>query len=222
MADAEAERVVRVLDDQADAEWELESEEGSLWTGTRFLIGMVAMAWAAVAFAYFYLKSVDVATAWRPRDVTPPFLLGTLIMLCVVLGAIMLTLGARQLREGLALEWWVGGWMCVGLGLVATGLQVWTLTRMGFPPGESGYTSVFVGFGLLNVGFLFTASLWPEMLVARSHRLRFRTRPKEYFGLSMQPEMRLLRASLRGAVTYWWFVAAVSIFFWFLFYGAYK
>lgn len=213
-----ADELLRALDEQADAEWEIESEEGSLWTGTRVLVGICVMAWSAVAFAFFYLRAEDKGPVWQPHGVTPPFLLGTMIMICAVAGAAALSFGAYKLRQGLAFEWSIAAWLCVGVGLVATGVQVWQLTRLGFLPGESGYTSVFTGFALLNVGFLLGGTLWPETIVARSHRLRAVMLPEEYFGLSLQPEMRLLRASLRGCVFFWWFVAAVSVFFWFLFY----
>lgn len=209
----------RTLDERADTEWEVESEEGSLWTGTRFLIGLVSMMWVAVAFAFFYLRSLDRPHLWLPPHlVTPPLLIGTMIVLCVLFGAITLSYGSSRLRQGLAFEWFIAAWLCVALGLIATGLQVWELTRTGFYPGQSGYTSVYIGFALLNVGFLFTGTLWPEMVVARSMRLQGRVVQDEYFGLSVQPEIRLLRASLRGCNLYWWFMVVVSLFFWFIFY----
>lgn len=211
--------VPRMLDAQADTEWEIESEEGSLWTGTRVLMGLVAMIWVAVAFAYFYLRSLDRHGAWIvPHMEMPPFLLGTMIVICVVAQAGFVHYGASRLREGLAFEWMVAAWLGVVSGLIATGLQIWELTRLGFYPGESGYTSVFVGFALLNVGFLLTGALWPETIVARSMRLRGQMLPHEFFGLSVQPEVRLLRASLHGCILYLWYMAAVSLFFWFLFY----
>lgn len=213
-----ADELITALDEQADSEWEVESEEGSLWTGSRLLIGATAMMWAAVAFSYFYLRAEDQGAAWRPHTISPPFLLGTIVAICAVGAAAFFSFGAYKLRQGLAFEWSVAAWLGVGLGLVATGIQVWDMTRMGFYPGEAGYTSVFVGFGLLNIGFLLGAVVWPESIVARSHRLRAKMHTDEYFGLSVQPEMRLLRASLRGAVLFWWFVSAVEIFFWFLFY----
>lgn len=207
------------LDVRADTEWEIESEEGSLWTGSRILIGIVAMAWIGVAFSYFYLRSLDGPKLWHPHFVpTPSLLIGTMIMLCVVLRAAVLSYGTVLLRRGLAFEWFMAGWLAVLGGLIATGLQVWALTRTGFYPGESGYTSVYIGFGLLDVGFLFTGTLWSETVVARSMRLRERMLPHEFFGLSVQPEVRLLRSSLRGCGLYSWFMAAVLVFFWFLFY----
>lgn len=206
------------LSEEADAEYELESEEGSLWTGTRLLIGLCAMAWAGVAFAYFYLKAVDVGPAWRPHHVTPPPLLGTLIAASVLAGAVLLGYGAFKFHQGLAFEWTVAGWIGVAFGLIAIGLQVWELTRLSFYPGESGYTSVFIGFAGLNIAFVLGGTLWAEMIVARSLRLGSEIGPERYLGFSTQPEVRVMRASMGGCVYFWGFMFAINLLFWILFY----
>lgn len=206
------------LDAEADAEYELESEEGSLFSGTALLIGAITMAWAAVTFAYFYLKELDRAKLWRPPGLRPPTLIGDLIGLSVLAGAILFTYAVYRLHRGLAFEWELGAWLCVGCGMTATGLQVWQLTRLGFLPGEGGYTSVFVGFAILNVAFLFGGGLWAEMVAARGLRLRMKYSPETYLGVSTLPEVRVWRASLRGCLMFWWYMVLVSAFFWVLFY----
>lgn len=207
-----------VLSEEADAEYELESEEGSLWTGTRLLVGLCTMAWAAVAFAYFYLREVDTGNAWRFPGVGPPPLLGALIGGSVLVGAIVLSYGAYKFRQGLAFEWNLGAWVCVAFGLIGAGFQVWELTRLNFYPGESGYTSVFIGFAPLNTVFLLGGSLWAEFLAARTARLAKEIGPEDYLGVSTVPEVRMFRASIRGCVFFWWFMVAISVFFWVLFY----
>lgn len=210
------------LSEEADAEYELESEEGSLWTGTRLLIGLCAMMWAAVAFAYFYLRTIDInlgGQAWRAHGVTtPPPLLGALIPLCVVAGAIMLTYGAWNFRRGLAFEWSVGAWVATILGVAATGFQGWELGRLNFYPGESGYTSLFIGFAGLNAAFILGGAFWAETLAARTTRLAKEIGPEDYMGASTHPEVRMFRASISGGVYFWWFMAAIDLFFWVLFY----
>lgn len=207
-----------MLSEEADAEYELESEEGSLWTGTRLLMGLLAMAWSGVVFAYFYLEAVDVGPAWRPHGVTPPPLLGTLIAGCVLMGALILSYGAWKFQQGLAFEWSIGAWLCVALGLIAVGLQIWQLTRLSFYPGESGYTSVFIGFAPLNAAFIFGGALWAEMAVARTIRLGGEIGPESYLGLSTLPQVRVLRAQISGLVYFWWFMVGISLLFWILFY----
>ncbi len=207
-----------VLSEEADAEYELESEEGSLWTGTRLFTGMWVMAWAAVAFAYFYLRETDVGQAWRFTGVTPPPLLGALVAGAVVLGAMVLSYGAYKFRQGLGFEWNVAAWLCTCLGLIAAAFQVWQLARLGFSPGESGYTSVFIGFAPLNVVFILGGTIWAEMLAARTSRLAREIGPADYLGASTKPEVRVFRASIAGCVFFWWFMVAISLFFWVLFY----
>ena len=46
--------------------FELRAQEGALWTGGRLLIGIWAFAFAALAFAYFYLRSANNEDLWRP------------------------------------------------------------------------------------------------------------------------------------------------------------
>ena len=50
--------------------FELRAQEGALWTGGRLLIGIWAFAFAALAFAYFYLRSANNQDLWRPGGVT--------------------------------------------------------------------------------------------------------------------------------------------------------
>ncbi len=52
--------------------FELRSQEGALWTGSRLLIGIWAFAFAALAFAYFYLRSANNGNLWRPGGITAP------------------------------------------------------------------------------------------------------------------------------------------------------
>lgn len=211
-----------VLSEEADAEYELESEEGSLWTGTRLLIGVCGMMWAAVAFAFFYLRTIDIGLggqAWRAHGVTtPPQLLGALIPLALLLGALLLTYGAWKFRRGLAFEWGMGAWGAALAGLTAAGLQAWELGRLNFYPGESGYTSLFIGFAGLNVVFILGGAFWVETLAARTSRLASEIGPEDYLGASTRPEVRMFRASIAGSVYFWWFMIAIDLFFWVLFY----
>lgn len=214
----EQEKTFPVLSEAADAEYELESEEGSLWTGSRLFIGMWAMAWAALAFAYFYLKTLDVGPAWRSPHVMPPPLIGTLIGACVLLGALMFSYGYYKFRQGLAFEWNVGAWLCACLGGTAIAGQIWQLSRLDFFPGTSAYTSLFIGFAPMNIVFIFCGTIWAEMLAARTARLAKEIGPEDYLGASTVPEVRVQRASMAGCLLFWWFMVAVSLLWWILFY----
>lgn len=211
--------LLRQLDEEADAEYELESEEGSLFTGSALLVGCVTMAFAAITFSYFYLRELNGSRpSWRPHGLRPPMLLGDLIGLCVVAGAAVLTYGFYRLQRGSTFEWSLGAWLCTCCGWIATGLQIWQLTRLGFAPGLSGYTSVFVGFALLNCAFLFGGAYWSETVAARGLRLRTRVEPGTFLGASDAPDVRVWRGSVRGCVMFWWFMVIASTFFWVIFY----
>ena len=213
MSDAPA-----ALDVHAEAEFELQNAEGAIWTATRLLIGIVTFAWSAVAFAYFYLRAVDPAQLWRPHGTTPSVLLGTLVALGVGGGALINAYAAPRLRRGETADWIFATSVTVGLGLLAAGLQVWQLTRLSFFPGVSGYTSVFIGFAGLNIAFILGGTYWVETLLARAIRLRPALAAEGGPGLSTLPAAREFRASLEGCTYFWWYMAIISVLFWFLFY----
>jgi heme/copper-type cytochrome/quinol oxidase subunit 3 len=214
-----------LLIDQVEAELELRSAEGATWTGTRLLIGLTVFAWLAVAFAYFYLREVDTQALWRPHGVTPPTLVGTLIAAFVVLGAAVGHYGRRRLESRGRADWLAAGWVTVGLGVLAAGLQIWELGRLSFQPGLSGYTSVFVGFAGFNIAFLLGGSYWLETLLAQALRHRHGSHPLDApagtagdTGPGSITSRRLHRASLDGCTYFWWYMALVSVAFWLLFY----
>lgn len=206
------------LSEQADAEYELESEEGAIWTGTRLLIAAVSMAWAGVVFSYFYLRAIDHGPAWYPDHAVPSLLLGSLIGGSVLGGALILTYSAWKFNQGLAFEWTFGAFLTAAVGLVGAGLQVWEMARLGFFPGEGGYTSLFVGFGPLNAVFILSGAYWAEILAARTIRLAKMVGPEDYLGFSTTPEVRVMRSSLNGCVLYWWYMVAISVMTYILFY----
>src|SRR5271163_4549904 len=93
--------------------FELRSQEGALWTGGRLLIGIYAFAFAALAFAYFYLRSANNEDLWRPGGITAPTGIGAAIMAVSVASALLAIYGERRFRRGLALDWEVAGWITV-------------------------------------------------------------------------------------------------------------
>lgn len=206
------------LEAEAEAEFELQAVEGSCWTGTRLLIGVITFAWAGIAFAYFYLRESDTHALWRPHHVTPSTLLGTLIALAVVAGAALAVYGRYALGQDRQLDWGFCAWTTVGLGMVGTGLQIWELTRLHFLPGLSGYTSVFIGFAPLNIAFILGGTYWIETTVARAMRLRSTLADTGGVALSPLPPARLLRANIDGVTYFWIYMALIDGLFWALFY----
>src|SRR5579862_2550280 len=115
--------------------FELRAQEGALWTGSRLLIGIWAFAFAALAFAYFYLRSANNEDLWRPGGITAPTGLGAAIFAVTVASALLVGFGERRFRNTETLDWQVAGWTAVLGGLLAIALQVWQLTDLPFFPG---------------------------------------------------------------------------------------
>src|SRR5271167_4172587 len=79
--------------------FELRAQEGALWTGGRLLIGIWAFAFAALAFAYFYLRSANNQELWRPKGITAPTAAGAAIFAVTVAAALLAHFGERRFRE---------------------------------------------------------------------------------------------------------------------------
>jgi heme/copper-type cytochrome/quinol oxidase subunit 3 len=201
-----------------EIEYEMRSAEGALWTGGRLLIGLIAFAFASLAFAYFYLRSTNTENLWRPPGATAPTDIGAAVFAVVLASALLIWYGTVRLRRGETLDWEVAGWVTVLGGLVAIGLQVWELTQLPFFPGSSGYASCFIAWAIMNVALLLGGLYWLETLLARWLRLRRAVIEDGGPARSTMPVARLFRASLEGCWYFWAFIAVVDVFFWLLFY----
>ena len=198
--------------------FEVRSDEGALWTGGRLLIGIWAFAFAALAFAYFYLRSANNDDLWRPGGITAPTTVGAAIFTITVACALLSLLGERRFRAGEALDWEVAGWTVVLGALLVVALQIWQLTELPFFPGSSGYASCFIGWAVMNIALVLSGTYWLETLLAREIRLRRAVAEDGGTPRSRLPAARLFRASLAGCTYFWGFIALIGIFFWALFY----
>lgn len=218
--------------------YEARAAENALFTASRLTIGIFAFAFAALAFAYFYLRSANSEGLWRPHNVTAPVGTGTAVMAFAVATAALLFFGLQQLRRNDVLRWEVASWMGVGSGLLALALQCWEITDLPFAPGTGGYTSVFIGWAVLNIALLTSAVYWAETLLARHARVRRAGGaqavphvPSGYQGSEQRlDEMTTawrgqrsgtqFRVNIESCVYFWGFTAIVSVFFWVFFYVA--
>lgn len=191
---------------------------GSIWTGSRLLIGACSFLYAAFAFTFFYLRSLNSHGRWHPPGQHPSPLIGTTAIVLLLGAAAVHYFGVWRLRNGLNLDWRVAAVTALGLGLFSAAMQVYLLTRLPFFPGESGYASVFVGFWPVQVTLLLGALYWLETLVARSLRVRNAWRGQGDLGGNVTPEAIRLRASLDAFQYFFGFLALTGAAFWFLFY----
>lgn len=197
--------------------YEARAAENALFTASRVMIGIFAFAFAALAFAYFYLRSTNSAGLWRPHDVTAPVATGTAIMALVLASTALLGFGLRQFRRSDALDWDVAGWTAVASGLLALALQCWELTDLPFSPSTGGYTSVFIGWAVMDIALLVSGVYWAETLLARHLRMRRATSQAPGNGGYASAYFRV---NVESCTYFWGFIAIVSVFFWVFFYIA--
>jgi hypothetical protein len=98
-------------------------------------------------------------------------------------------------------------------------MQVYQLLDLPFPPGSSGYSSVFVGFYPVFLVTQLAVLLWLEILLARSRHipaLSFVEQPPTY---AETYEVQTFQASLSAFSTVWSFMALMALLFWLLFYA---
>jgi heme/copper-type cytochrome/quinol oxidase subunit 3 len=197
-----------------------ESALNATWTGSRLAIGGLAFLYGSFVFAYFYLRSLNSAGRWEGSGFVHPSLwMGTTIMLLAVLSASVHYFVLQRIKAGHKSTWQIGGLLALALGLAAVALQLYQLVDLPFPPGSSGYSSVFVGFYPVFLVTQLAALLWLEILLARSRyipALSFVEQPPTY---AETYTVQRFQASLSAFSTVWSFLALMAILFWLLFYA---
>jgi heme/copper-type cytochrome/quinol oxidase subunit 3 len=190
------------------------------WTGSRLAIGGLVFLYACFAFAYFYLRSLNSAGRWANTDFRgPSTLLGTIIMLAMLTSAFVNYYGLQRIKSGHKIDWQACGVAAMILGLGAVVLQLIELINLPFPPGSSGYASVFTGFYPVFVVTLVGGLIWLEILLVGSHSIpaiSFVEQPPTFAEVR---KVQRFQASLSSFSTVWTFMALVALLFWFLFYA---
>ncbi|MGD0553582.1 MAG: hypothetical protein ABSA93_01240 [Streptosporangiaceae bacterium] len=197
-----------------------ESALNATWTGARLAIGGFTFLFGCFAFAYFFLRSVNSEGRWKGAGyVAPQLWMGTLIMVLVVVSAALHYFGLQRIKAGHKEIWVILGWVSLALGLGAVGTQIYQLTDLPFPPGSSGYASVFVGFYPVLLTSQLAILLWLEMLLVRARSIpaiSFVEQPptvEETYGVQR------FQASLSAFSTLWIYLALISLLFYLLFYA---
>jgi heme/copper-type cytochrome/quinol oxidase subunit 3 len=197
-----------------------ESALNATWTGSRLAIGGLTFLFGSFAFAYFYLRSLNSEGRWQGSGFVHPSLwMGTTIVLLAVVSAAAHYFVLQRIKGGNKRAWQIGGLLALALGLAAVALQVYQLANLPFPPGSSGYSSVFTGFYPVFLVVQLTMMLWLEMLLARSRyipALSFVEQPPTYADTYL---VQRFQASLSAFSTIWSYLAVMAIVFWLLFYA---
>jgi heme/copper-type cytochrome/quinol oxidase subunit 3 len=197
-----------------------ESALNAAWTGSRLAIGGLTFLFGAFAFAYFYLRSLNSEGRWEGSGFVHPSLwLGTTIMILAVLSASVHYIVLQRIKAGHKSTWQIGGLIAMALGLAAVAMQIYQLLNLPFPPGSSGYSSVFTGFYPVFLFVQLAVLIWLEMLLARSRyipALSFVEQPPTYTETYL---VQRFQASLSAFSTVWSYMAVMALLFWLLFYA---
>jgi heme/copper-type cytochrome/quinol oxidase subunit 3 len=197
-----------------------ESALNAAWTGSRLAIGGLLFLFGSFAFAYFYLRSINSAGRWaNTLYKAPSMLLGTIIMLLILVSAGVHYYGLQQIKAGRKRTWQVCGLTALILGLGAIAIQIVELIYLPFPPGSSGFASVFTGFYPVFAVVLLSAMIWLEIMLARSRfipAMSFVEQPPTYQDVFT---VQRFQASLSAFSTYWNFLTLMALLFWLLFYA---
>lgn len=197
-----------------------EAALNAAWSGSRLAIGGLAFLFGAFAFAYFYLRSLNSSGRWANTGFhSPSMLLGTIIMLAVVTSACVHYIGLQQIKAGHKKAWQICGLIALTLGLGAVTVQIVELIYLPFPPGSSGFASVFTGFYPVLVVILLAGLIWLETLLARARfipAMSFVEQPPTHAEVY---SVQRFQANLSAFSAVWNFLALMALLFWFLFYA---
>lgn len=197
-----------------------ESALNAAWSGARLAIGGLTFLYGCFAFAYFYLRSLNSAGHWQGSGYRPPQLwMGTVIMLLAVVSAALHYFALQRIKSGSKQTWVVLGWISMALGLGAVGLQIYQLTDLPFPPGSSGFSSVFTGFYPVFLVSQLCVLLWLEILLMRARSIPAISFIEQPPTTAETYTLQRFQASLSAFSTMWTYLAVISLLFYLLFYA---
>jgi heme/copper-type cytochrome/quinol oxidase subunit 3 len=196
-----------------------ESALGAAWTGVRLAIGGLSFLFGSFVFAYFYLRSLNSSGRWHGSGfVQPAVWEGTVIVALIVVSAIINTVVLRRIKAGNKRAWQAGAVVSLLLGLAAVAWMIIQLLYLPFPPGSSGYSSVFVGTYPVYLTFVLCVMIWLETLIMRSRSIpdiHFVEQPPTF---TEAFTVQRFQSALSAGTVMLNYAAIVGIVFWVLFY----
>jgi heme/copper-type cytochrome/quinol oxidase subunit 3 len=220
MTDATAGSSTEIAVQAEDEGFYHESALNAAWTGSRLAIGGLTFLFGCFAFAYFYLRSLNSSGRWQGSGFVHPSLwMGTTIMLLAVISAGVHYFGLERIKAGHKTIWQIGALVAMALGLAAVAMQIYQLVDLPFPPGSSGYSSVFVGFYPVFLTIQLAVLLWLEILLATSRFIPAMSFVEQPPTISGTYTVQRFQASLSAFSTVWNYLALVAVVFWLLFYA---
>jgi heme/copper-type cytochrome/quinol oxidase subunit 3 len=220
MADMAAQSSTEAAVQAEDEAFYHESGLNAAWTGSRLAIGGLTFLFGSFVFAFFYLRSIDSAARWHGSGYVPPSLwMGTTIMLLAVLSAGVHYFGLQRIKAGHKATWQIDSLAAMALGLAAVGMQIYQLATLPFPPGSSGYSSLFTGLYPVLLTTQLAVLIWLEILLARSRYIPAVSFVEQPPTFTETFSVQRFQASLSAFSTVWNYLALIALLFWFLFYA---
>ena len=220
MADMAAQSSTEAAVQAEDEAFYHESGLNAAWTGSRLAIGGLTFLFGSFVFAFFYLRSIDSAARWHGSGYVPPSLwMGTTIMLLAVLSAGVHYFGLQRIKAGHKATWQIDSLVAMALGLAAVGMQIYQLATLPFPPGSSGYSSLFTGLYPVLLTTQLAVLIWLEILLARSRYIPAVSFLEQPPTITETFSVQRFQASLSAFSTVWNYLALIALLFWFLFYA---
>jgi heme/copper-type cytochrome/quinol oxidase subunit 3 len=200
----------------------------NLNSGAHLFASATAFFFFAFAFAYFYLRSLNNAGMWRPKNVDPSLAYGTIVMALAVASALLVRVGLQQHRAGRRVEWRRSGALALAAGVASVVVQVIEWTALGFGPADGAYASVFYGWTAFQLLFSIGSLLWLENVLATAWRYRNVASGTPAPGHAsgdphrdahdIRDPLSLMRPGLEALSFYWGFVAALGVVAWVVLY----
>lgn len=178
----------------------------ALSIGARLLAGSTTFFFLAYVFAYFYLRSIDSAAAWRGPKAHVDAGLGVVFAVCTLLSALLAIVAGRAMKG--RNRSWLG--LAAGsllLGLASIAAQCVEYLHQGFGPTRGAFASVFCSWTALYLIAVLCTMYWLETQVATELRAR---RTPAGSGDIKDPD-RLIAPALDACVFYWSFLAAIGL-----------
>jgi heme/copper-type cytochrome/quinol oxidase subunit 3 len=220
MADMAAQSSTEATVQAEDEAFYHESGLNAAWTGSRLAIGGLTFLFGSFVFAFFYLRSIDSAARWHGSGYVPPSLwMGTTIMLLAVLSAGVHYFGLQRIKAGHKSTWQIDSLVAMALGLAAVAMQIYQLATLPFPPGSSGYSSLFTGLYPVLLTVQLAVLIWLEILLARSRFIPAVSFVEQPPTITETYSVQRFQASLSAFSTVWNYLALIALLFWFLFYA---
>jgi heme/copper-type cytochrome/quinol oxidase subunit 3 len=178
----------------------------ALWVSARLLAGAVSFFFVSFLFAYFYLRSIDSNHNWKIGAVNPSLGLGIVIVVCFVLSAVALRLGAVRPADTL-----LAGIVSIALALVAIVLQFVEYPIVHFGAASGGYAAVFFGWTATYAIVAVGCQYWIEIQVASLWRARREGVARPVREGVPAEDIALMRAGVEASSFFWAFYVGIGV-----------